>query len=215
MVQSAFFLGHLDPPTQTTFATVLVVDPFARFVNPTEPRTAQRGLRMTRIPQDEQRRDQHGFTLIELLIVMSIIIIIATFAIPNITRLKRQGNEMSAIQSVRAIVAAQLQYQQTYPSNGYACSLAALGGDKSAAPSPAAAGLLATDLAGGQKAGYTFALVNCNKVTINNQDQFTSYEITAVPQKVGNTGDRGFCSDDSQQVKFDPKGGTACTQPIQ
>ena len=158
---------------------------------------------------------EHGFTLIELLIVMSIIIIIATFAIPNITRIKRQGNETSAIQSIRAIVAAQLQYSQTYPANGYACSLGALGGDKSAAPSPAAAGLLQPDLAGGQKAGYTFAIVNCNKVTINNQDQYTSYEITAVPQKVGNTGDRGFCSDDSQQIKYDPKGGTSCSQPIQ
>lgn len=160
-------------------------------------------------------RQDEGFTLIELLIVMSIIIIIATFAIPNITRIKRQGNETSAIQSIRAIVAAQLQYQQTYPANGYACSLAALGGDKGATPTPAAAGLLPSDLAGGNKAGYTFAIVNCNKVTINNQDQYTSYEITAVPQKVGNTGDRGFCSDDSQQVKYDPKGGTACTQPIQ
>ncbi len=164
---------------------------------------------------ERDHAQEHGFTLIELLIVMSIIIIIATFAIPNITRIKRQGNETSAIQSIRAIVAAELQYQQTYPANGYACSLAALGGDRAAAPSPAAAGLLPPDLAGGQKAGYTFALVNCNKVTINNQDQYTSYEITAVPQKVGNTGDRGFCSDDSQQVKYDPKGGTACTQPIQ
>ena len=143
---------------------------------------------------ERRRIHEQGFTLIELLIVMSIIIIIATFAIPNITRIKRQGNETSAIQSIRAIVAAELQYQQTYPANGYACSLAALGGDKS---------------------GYTFALVNCNKVTINNQDQYTSYDITAVPQKIGNTGDRGFCSDDSQQVKYDPKGGTACTQPIQ
>jgi type IV pilus assembly protein PilA len=165
--------------------------------------------------REHVRGTEAGFTLIELLIVMSIIIIIATFAIPNITRIKRQGNETSAIQSMRAIVAAQLQYQQTYPSNGYACSLAALGGEKSAAPSPAAAGLLPPDLAAGQKAGYTFAIVNCNKITINNQDQYTSYEITAVPQKVGNTGDRGFCSSDNQLVTYDPKGGTACTQPIQ
>ena len=158
---------------------------------------------------------EEGFTLIELLIVMSIIIIIATFAIPNITRIKRQGNETSAIQSIKAIVGAQLQYSSTYPSNGYACSLSALGGDRSATPSPAAAGLIPPDLASGNKAGYTFALTNCNKVTVNNQDQYTSYEITAIPQKVGNTGDRGFCSDDSQQVKYDPKGGTSCTQPIQ
>lgn len=163
----------------------------------------------------DRRRAQDGFTLIELLIVMSIIIIIATFAIPNLMRIRRQGNETSAVESIRAIVGAQQLYQQQFPANGYACSLQALGGDKSAAPSPAAAGLLPSDLASGVKAGYQFAITNCNKVTVNNQDQYTSYEITAVPLKVGNTGDRGFCSDDSQQIKVDPKGGTACTVPYQ
>ena len=57
--------------------------------------------------REDTRGSEQGFTLIELLIVMSIIIIIATFAIPNITRIKRQGNETSAIQSIRAIVAAE------------------------------------------------------------------------------------------------------------
>ncbi len=160
------------------------------------------------------RRSEEGFTLIELLIVMSIIIIIVTIALPNITRFKRQGNETSAVGSIRTLVAAQLQYSQTYPQNGYACAIGALGG-QGGTPSPAAAGLIPNDLAGGHKAGYAFAIVNCNKVTINNQDQYTSYEITAVPDKVGNTGDRGFCSDDSQQIKVDPKGGTSCSVPLQ
>ena len=86
---------------------------------------------------------------------------------------------------------------------------------KAQPPHPAAAGLLPVDLASGNKAGYTFAIVNCSKVTVNNQDQYTGYEITAVPQAIGKTGDRGFCSDDSQQIKVDPKGGTSCTQPLQ
>ncbi|GAA3763533.1 prepilin-type N-terminal cleavage/methylation domain-containing protein [Terriglobus aquaticus] len=158
---------------------------------------------------------EQGFTLIELLIVMSIIIIIVTIALPNITKYKRTGNETSAVGSIRALVAAELQYQQTYPQNGYACSVGALGGEKGATPTPAAAGLIAADLASGHKAGYTFAIVNCTKVTINNQDQYTGYEITAVPDAVGKTGDRGFCSDDSQQIKVDPKGGTNCSVPLQ
>lgn len=163
-----------------------------------------------------RRRDEHGFTLIELLIVMSIIIIIATFAIPNIMKIKRQGNETSAINSIQAIVKAQLQYSSTYPQSGFACSLSALGGGaKGTAPGPEAAGLLPDDLAAGNKAGYSFAITNCGKVTVNNHDQFTSYEVTAVPQKVGSTGDRGFCSDDAQQIKSDPKGGTNCTDSIQ
>lgn len=161
------------------------------------------------------RRSEQGFTLIELLIVMSIIIIIVTIALPNITKYKRTGNETSAVGSIRALVAAELQYQQTYPQNGYACSVGALGGEKGATPTPAAAGLIAPDLASGHKAGYTFAIVNCTHVTINNQDQYTGYEITAVPDQVGKTGDRGFCSDDSQQIKVDPKGGTNCSVPLQ
>ncbi len=165
--------------------------------------------------RNRRSKTEAGFTLIELLIVMSIIIIIVTIALPNITRYKRQGNETSAVGSLRALVAAELQYQQTYPANGYACSVGALGGEKGATPTPAAAGLIAADLASGQKAGYTFAITNCTHVTINNQDQYTGYEITAVPQQIGKTGDRGFCSDDAQQIKVDPKGGTACTQPLQ
>jgi type IV pilus assembly protein PilA len=44
---------------------------------------------------------------------------------------------------------------------------------------------------------------------------YTSYEITAVPQSVGKSGDRGFCSDENNTIRFDPAGGTNCTQPIQ
>jgi type IV pilus assembly protein PilA len=172
---------------------------------------------MHRTPADRrsESNSEQGFTLIELLIVMSIIIIIVTIALPNITKYKRTGNETSAVGSIRALVAAELQYQQTYPQNGYACSVGALGGEKGATPTPAAAGLIAADLASGHKAGYTFAIVNCSKVTINNQDQYTGYEITAVPDAIGKTGDRGVCSDDSQQIKVDPKGGTNCSVPLQ
>ena len=52
-------------------------------------------------------------------------------------------------------------------------------------------------------------------MTINNQDMYTSYEITAVPNAVGKTGDRGVCSDENTTIRYDPAGGTNCTQPIQ
>jgi type IV pilus assembly protein PilA len=103
-----------------------------------------------------------------------------------------------------------------YPANGFACSLSQLGGDpKSGAPSAQAAQLIDVGLATGNKAGYTFAITNCNKVTVNNQDMYTSYEVTAVPTSVGKSGDRGFCSDENNRITFDPAGGTNCTQPIQ
>ncbi len=162
-----------------------------------------------------RRTRQGGFTLMELLIVISIMLILMLIAIPNFTAMKSQANETSAIQSLRAIAAAEIQYSSTYPANGFACSLAALGGSQNdGAPTPESAHLLPSDLAAGQKSGYTFNIVNCTKVTVNNQDQYTSYEITAVPQAIGKTGHRGFCLDLGGEIKADPKGGTNCTQTI-
>src|ERR1700722_8527974 len=162
------------------------------------------------------RSTEEGFTLIELLIVMSVMLILMTLAVPQLLKLRKQGNEISAVQSVRTIGQAQLQYNSQYPANGFSCSLATLGGDpKSGAPTPQAAQLIAPDLSSGQKSGYTFALTNCTKVTVNNQDMYTSYEITAVPNAVGKTGDNGYCADENNTIRKDPTGGTNCTQPIQ
>jgi len=157
-----------------------------------------------------------GFTLMELLIVISIIIILTLIAIPNMINLKANANETSALESLRAIQEAQAQYNSTYPQDGYACSLTALGGSNaSGPPSAQSAHLLPQDLASGVKSGYTFKITNCTKVTVNNHDQYTGYEITAVPQSVGKTGHRGFCVDSEGGIKYDPKGGTNCTVPIQ
>ena len=163
-----------------------------------------------------ERKRQRGFTLMELLIVMSIMIILMLIAIPNFISMKSSANETSAMQSLRAIYQAQIQYQTSFPANGFACSLAALGGNASAGPpSPQAAQMLQGELAAGQKSGYTFNIVNCTKVTVNNLDMFTSYEATAVPQAVGKSGHKGFCIDQAGEIKADLAGGTNCTQSIQ
>ena len=163
-----------------------------------------------------ERRMDEGFTLIELLIVMSVMLILMTLAVPQLLKIRKQANETSAVQSMRTIGQAELQYNSAYPANGFACSLATLGGDpKSGAPTAQSAQLVTPDLASGQKAGYTFAITNCTKVTVNNQDMYTGYEITAVPNSIGRTGDRGFCTDENSTIRFDPAGGTNCTQPIQ
>jgi type IV pilus assembly protein PilA len=157
-----------------------------------------------------------GFTLIELLIVMSVMLILMTLAVPQLLKLRKQANETSAIQSVRTIGQAELQYNSAYPANGFSCSLATLGGQPGAgAPSAQSAQLIDSALTTGQKAGYTFNITNCSKVTINNQDMYTSYTITAVPQSIGKTGDNGYCVDENNTIRKDPAGGTNCTQPIQ
>ncbi|AXC14759.1 Type IV pilin PilA [Acidisarcina polymorpha] len=165
-----------------------------------------------------ERRRQHegGFTLMELLIVISIMLILMLIAIPNFSSMKSQANETSAIQSLRAIYQSQIQYQTNYPAQGFACALSTLGGAASSgAPSPQSAQVLQSDLASGQKSGYTFSIGNCTKVNVNNQDMYTSYEAFAVPQAIGKTGHRGFCIDQQGEIKADPAGGTNCTQPLQ
>jgi len=157
----------------------------------------------------------NGFTLMELLIVMAIIAILMLIAIPTVGSLKKKANDLSAQQSVRAIHEAEIQYQSTYPSNGYACTLPALGGEPSSgAPSAAGAQILQGDLTSGFKSGYIFTITCKDKVTVNSMDRYNSYLVTAVPQTVGKTGDRAFCSDESGTIKFDPAGGTNCTQSL-
>jgi type IV pilus assembly protein PilA len=160
---------------------------------------------------------ESGFTLIELLIVMSIMLVLMMLAIPQMLKMKKTANETSAVQTMRTIGSAEASYNSAFPSAGFGCPLSTLGGDpKSGAPSAAGAQLIDPSLAvAGQKSGYTFTVTCGSKVTINNQDMYTSYELNGVPQTVGKTGDNGYCSDENNIIKKDPAGGTNCTVPIQ
>ena len=158
---------------------------------------------------------RNGFTLMELLIVMAIITVLMLLAIPTIGALKKSGNRLSAIKSIQAIQTAQSMYSQVFPTSGYACSLAALGGDPGAgAPSATAAQLLKADITSGYKDGYIFTIACTSKVTVGGTDRATAYTVSAVPQTIGKTGDSGFCADDNG-IKSDPAGGTNCTQLVQ
>jgi type IV pilus assembly protein PilA len=163
-----------------------------------------------------RRQGDEGFTLIELLIVMSIMLVLMAFAIPQALHLIKQANETSAQRSIRTIGSAEFSYSAAYPARGYSCSLAALGGDPKTGPAtPDSAQVLDPGLASGLKSGYLFSITNCQKTTNNNQDTYNGYTVTAVPTSVGHTGDKGFCMDENNIVKSDPKGGTNCTDPVQ
>src|SRR5215813_1929184 len=55
-------------------------------------------------------KKQDGFSLLELLIVVAIILIIATIAIPSLLRSRQAANEAHAVANLRTLNTAEVQY---------------------------------------------------------------------------------------------------------
>lgn len=158
-------------------------------------------------------RRASGYTLMELLLAIAVLLAILLVVIPIRFQITRRANEAAAIKSVEDIVQAEREYRAAYPALGYSCSLAALGGDpRIGQPTSAAAQLLPRELISGVKAGYISAIKDCTTERTKDIVHVTGYRITIVPEIVGKTGRRGFCSDQTGAIKVDPTGGTNCTQ---
>jgi type IV pilus assembly protein PilA len=114
-----------------------------------------------------------------LLIAVSIIVLIVTVAIPYYKDAMSQTQEMAAMQAIRTLQAAQVQY---FAQNGrHAVSLQELG----------AAHSIAGDLAKGQKGGYRFRL----------DESKEGYAIHAEPVKFGVNGRRTFYADETMIIR--------------
>lgn len=141
--------------------------------------------------QRNNRARQAGFSLIELLIVIAIILIILSIALPQMSKSRMHAQEMAAIEEMGTINKAEIQYYSQF--NQYATSLTQLGppATAGAAEGPAAAGLIPGSLASGAAGGYNF--------TVTQTPQ--GYGVSAVPKSFGSTGRRTFYTDQTGIVR--------------
>jgi prepilin-type N-terminal cleavage/methylation domain-containing protein len=124
------------------------------------------------------RKTNTGFSLLELLIVVAIILIIATIAIPSLLRSRQAANESAAVANLRTINTAQVTY------------LSSAGGNFGTITNLVSAGLLDSRFSG-TVSGYNFT------VTTSGAD----YTADANPAST-NTGRYGYYSTPDAVVRY-------------
>jgi type IV pilus assembly protein PilA len=146
---------------------------------------------MVELMRAEPSRRQRGFSLIELLIVVAIILILAAVAVPKLNQNRMLANETAAVQHVKTLHQAQVQYQSQF--GRYATTLTELGpgAGGSEQVGPSAANIIPSDLAQGKKAGYVFQM----------QGGPQGYIVTATPEVQNSTGRRAFYSDQTLVIR--------------
>ena len=106
-------------------------------------------------------------------------------------------NEQAALWSVRAIIAAEKSYQSA--QGGFACNLSALGSAGKASGAARRTYLYDSQVAGGTKNGYSFAISECDA---------SHYHAVAAPE-MPDSGQRAYCGDESGTVHSSSDGKAA------
>lgn len=134
-----------------------------------------------------------------------VVLIIAAVAIPNLIGAKITANQLSAIQSLRAINQAETLYSSTYQT--YTTTMTQLGPSADGQPTVSTAGII-TDAAliDGNKAGYVFkysptgAAVSSGAGGNGGNAAVLGYTINADPLVPGKTGSAHYFLDESGTI---------------
>ncbi|MFZ1919114.1 MAG: prepilin-type N-terminal cleavage/methylation domain-containing protein [Terriglobales bacterium] len=155
-------------------------------------------------------RRTDGFSLIELLVVIAIILIISALGLPSILRSRIAADEAAAASTIKLLNSAEITYNSTYPTVGYASTLGALGGTNCNPPTSTGACLIDTVLAAGVKSGYSFSIPSASVTGT----PASSYNVIATPVLYNYYGMRYFCSYADAVVRANSTTITTCDGTI-
>src|SRR5256886_4035524 len=134
----------------------------------------------------KKMKTNRGFSLLELLIVVAIILIIATIAIPSLLRSRQSAQESSAVAQIRTINTAEITYLSS--------NQGAFGG----VPELITQGLLDSRFSG-SVSGYSFTVTASS----------TDYTAAAIPTST-NAGRFGYYSTPDAVIRYATASSTTC-----
>jgi prepilin-type N-terminal cleavage/methylation domain-containing protein len=145
-----------------------------------------------------------GFALVELLIVLGIIAIVLSIAVPVLKSAFTNAAETAVIREVQTIQQAQVQYSSLF--GNYAETLDQLGPPANGVAGPKGAKLIPGSLATGEKNGYVFTLTKLPG----------GFTVNATPKVFGKNGRRTFFIDEDGIVRqnWGPEPATATSPEI-